>query len=185
MCKEVHKRRQSTDAAWFPTVLDETRETNWFKVGDLCIWIYEQTNTHAIPCLTGYWNISKFISTYQHFIHCVITPRWQQYTWITLFCFWGSLKSFKFYYYLTRPIPEREYVEAYVKAYYLPESQLESWIREHKVSQSALLVLFRKSCSLLSSAIWKRLYNSNAFGKSFQEFNNKKLLSGVSFIRNG
>ncbi|KAK2140314.1 hypothetical protein LSH36_1395g00066 [Paralvinella palmiformis] len=31
-----------------------------------------------------------------------------------------------------RPIPDREYVEAYVKAYYLPESQLESWIREHK-----------------------------------------------------
>ena len=33
-----------------------------------------------------------------------------------------------------RPIPDREYVEAYVKAYYLPETQLEIWLRDHKVS---------------------------------------------------
>jgi len=33
-----------------------------------------------------------------------------------------------------RPIPGREYVETYVKAYYLPEAQLESWIADHKVS---------------------------------------------------
>ena len=32
-----------------------------------------------------------------------------------------------------RPIPEREYVEAYIKAYYLPENQLEDWLPEHKV----------------------------------------------------
>ena len=32
-----------------------------------------------------------------------------------------------------RPIPDREYVEAYIKAYYLPETQLEIWIRDHKV----------------------------------------------------
>lgn len=31
-----------------------------------------------------------------------------------------------------RPIPGREYVETYVKAYYLPEAQLESWIADHK-----------------------------------------------------
>lgn len=31
-----------------------------------------------------------------------------------------------------KPIPERELVEAYIKAYYLPESQLEAWIQEHK-----------------------------------------------------
>jgi hypothetical protein len=33
-----------------------------------------------------------------------------------------------------RPIPEREYVEAYIKAYYLPEDQLETWVKDHKVT---------------------------------------------------
>ena len=37
--------------------------------------------------------------------------------------------------FVCRPIPGREYVEGYIKAYYLPEAQLESWIREHKVHQ--------------------------------------------------
>lgn len=32
-----------------------------------------------------------------------------------------------------RPIPHKEYVELYVKAYYIPEEQLEKWIREHTV----------------------------------------------------
>ncbi|XP_033345590.1 syndetin isoform X2 [Bombus vosnesenskii] len=31
-----------------------------------------------------------------------------------------------------RPMPHREYVELYIKAYYLPENSLEEWIREHK-----------------------------------------------------
>lgn len=31
-----------------------------------------------------------------------------------------------------RPIPEKEFVEAYVKAYYLTEPDMERWIREHK-----------------------------------------------------
>lgn len=33
-----------------------------------------------------------------------------------------------------RPIPGSEIVEQYVKAYYLPEPALETWIREHTVS---------------------------------------------------
>jgi hypothetical protein len=33
-----------------------------------------------------------------------------------------------------RPIPGRGYVEHYIKAYYLPEAALESWVREHNVS---------------------------------------------------
>lgn len=33
-----------------------------------------------------------------------------------------------------RPIRGRDYVENYVKAYYLPEAALESWVREHNVS---------------------------------------------------
>lgn len=32
-----------------------------------------------------------------------------------------------------RPLPHKEYVESYIKAYYLPEIELEKWIREHKV----------------------------------------------------
>lgn len=35
-----------------------------------------------------------------------------------------------------RPIPDREYVEGYIKAYYLPESQLEGWLPEHRVVRS-------------------------------------------------
>ncbi|XP_030747477.1 syndetin [Sitophilus oryzae] len=31
-----------------------------------------------------------------------------------------------------RPVPHKEYVENYVKAYYLPDSELEIWVREHK-----------------------------------------------------
>ncbi|CAG5128982.1 unnamed protein product [Candidula unifasciata] len=41
-----------------------------------------------------------------------------------------------------RPIPEREYVEAYIKAYYLPEHELESWVHDHKeYSNKQLLAL--------------------------------------------
>ena len=39
-----------------------------------------------------------------------------------------------------RPIPERELVEAYIKAYYLPESQLEAWVQEHKVPSVCVCV---------------------------------------------
>ncbi|XP_048579827.1 syndetin isoform X2 [Nematostella vectensis] len=31
-----------------------------------------------------------------------------------------------------RPIPDREYVETYIKAFYLTENEMERWIREHK-----------------------------------------------------
>ena len=32
-----------------------------------------------------------------------------------------------------RPIPEKDFVEGYIKAYYLPESQLDVWLQDHKV----------------------------------------------------
>lgn len=35
-----------------------------------------------------------------------------------------------------RPIPDREYVEGYIKAYYFPENQLEGWLPEHRVTFS-------------------------------------------------
>ena len=41
-----------------------------------------------------------------------------------------------------RPIPDREFVEGYVKAYYLPEAQLEIWIRDHKVGIDDTLTFF-------------------------------------------
>lgn len=34
-----------------------------------------------------------------------------------------------------RPIPEKDFVEAYIKAYYLTAPDMERWIREHKVYQ--------------------------------------------------
>lgn len=39
-----------------------------------------------------------------------------------------------------RPIPGKDFVEQYVKAYYLPESALETWIKAHKVRQYCQVV---------------------------------------------
>jgi len=38
-----------------------------------------------------------------------------------------------------RPVPHKDYVENYVKAYYLPENELEKWIRSHNVNARLLL----------------------------------------------
>lgn len=35
-----------------------------------------------------------------------------------------------------RPIPYRDLVEVYIKAYYQPEEDLETWIKEHAVSKT-------------------------------------------------
>ncbi|KAL3842010.1 hypothetical protein ACJMK2_020083 [Sinanodonta woodiana] len=63
-----------------------------------------------------------------------------------------------------RPIPDREYVETYIKAYYFPENQLESWLQEHReytVRQLQALVSSvdhinkkarQKLCSMLEEA---------------------------------
>lgn len=32
-----------------------------------------------------------------------------------------------------RPVPEKDYVEAYIKAFYLPDSSIEKWIADHQV----------------------------------------------------
>ena len=34
---------------------------------------------------------------------------------------------------IIRTVPGREYVETYIKAYYLPDDTLEAWVKEHKV----------------------------------------------------
>lgn len=43
-----------------------------------------------------------------------------------------------------RPISEKEFVEGYIKAYYLPESQLDSWLQDHKVLVSDILLKGKK-----------------------------------------
>ncbi len=32
-----------------------------------------------------------------------------------------------------RPIPDKDYVEVFIKAFYLPDSSIEKWIRDHPV----------------------------------------------------
>ena len=44
-----------------------------------------------------------------------------------------------------RPMPHSEYVELYIKAYYMPENTLEEWVKEHKV-----ICVKQKSCGLTS-----------------------------------
>ena len=48
-----------------------------------------------------------------------------------------------------RPIPGREFVEIYIKAYYLPETQLETWIYDHKVSVRNCLHLINVILAIL------------------------------------
>jgi hypothetical protein len=43
-----------------------------------------------------------------------------------------------------RPIPDREYVEHYIKAYYLAEATLEAWVQEHNVSLYNLTLFLNK-----------------------------------------
>lgn len=43
-----------------------------------------------------------------------------------------------------KPIPRREFVESYVKAYYLPESALQNWITEHTVKYLEYIVMLFK-----------------------------------------
>lgn len=39
------------------------------------------------------------------------------------------------------PIPHKAYVENYIKAYYLPESSMESWILQHRVSNIPCFII--------------------------------------------
>lgn len=38
-----------------------------------------------------------------------------------------------------RPIPDKEFVETYIKAYYLTENDMEQFIKNHRVGLSAFL----------------------------------------------
>ncbi|KAI8780481.1 syndetin-like [Biomphalaria glabrata] len=58
-----------------------------------------------------------------------------------------------------RPIPDKEFVEAYIKAYYLPESQLETWINDHKEYSSKQLLALVNSVDHLSRKSRQKLTN--------------------------
>ena len=40
-----------------------------------------------------------------------------------------------------KPIPHQEYVATYVKAFYIPEAELEDWVKIHTVSQNLLFFI--------------------------------------------
>lgn len=40
-----------------------------------------------------------------------------------------------------RPIPDKEFVETYIKAYYLTENDMERWIKEHRVRMGVGVLL--------------------------------------------
>ena len=37
-----------------------------------------------------------------------------------------------------RPIPDKDYVESYIKAFYMPDASIEKWIKEHPVCDDFL-----------------------------------------------
>lgn len=49
-----------------------------------------------------------------------------------------------------RPIPDKEFVETYIKAYYLTENDMERWIKEHRVraGKQSITFLFLFLCSV-------------------------------------
>ncbi|XP_070199146.1 syndetin-like [Littorina saxatilis] len=56
-----------------------------------------------------------------------------------------------------KPIPEKELVEAYIKAYYLPDAQLETWVHEHKEYSNKQLLALINSVDHLSRKSRQRI----------------------------
>ncbi|XP_076113826.1 syndetin-like isoform X4 [Mytilus galloprovincialis] len=56
-----------------------------------------------------------------------------------------------------RPIPEKEFVEGYIKAYYLPESQFDSWLLDHKEYSPKQLIALINSVDHLNKKARQRL----------------------------
>ena len=48
-----------------------------------------------------------------------------------------------------RPIPDKQHVETYVKAYYIGENDLEQWLRNHKVDTPMSLYVYLFVCFLV------------------------------------
>lgn len=58
-----------------------------------------------------------------------------------------------------KPIPEKEFVEGYIKAYYLPESQLDSWLQDHKEYSNKQLLALINSVDHINKKSRQRLIN--------------------------
>lgn len=58
-----------------------------------------------------------------------------------------------------KPIPEKEFVEGYIKAYYLPESQLDSWLQDHKEYSNKQLLALINSVDHINKKSRQRLVN--------------------------
>lgn len=58
-----------------------------------------------------------------------------------------------------RPIPDKEFVETYIKAYYLTENDMERWIKEHRVRAEfwySIYLLFIK----IFFSLWYHMNNN-------------------------
>ena len=49
-----------------------------------------------------------------------------------------------------KPLPYQDHVVNYVKAYYIPEADLEQWVKIHEVFLSSFFHIILKSCELYS-----------------------------------
>ena len=140
---------KSIDAAWFSAVSHETGETYWYTVREglrpssLRSWRFVCWAWLASPLFSRasraflqlfFFSLAKQASSTQakgeSFIVSVTQVHWKlSFLFYARLWFWLPLSHGSFY----RPIPDREFVETYVKAFYLTENEMERWIREHKV----------------------------------------------------
>ncbi|XP_062608119.1 syndetin-like isoform X1 [Saccostrea cucullata] len=58
-----------------------------------------------------------------------------------------------------KPIPEKDFVESYIKAYYLPEDQLDSWLQDHKEYSNKQLLALINSVDHINRKSRQRLIN--------------------------
>ena len=144
---------KSIDAAWFSAVSHETGETYWYTVREGLIpsslrsWRFCLLSmisfAAVLACFARVFTTVFFLSpSKRHLsrlraslivsvtqVHCVSEKLSFLFYASARPWFWLPLFHGSFY----RPIPDREFVETYVKAFYLTENEMERWIREHKV----------------------------------------------------
>uniref|UniRef100_T1J3I3 Vacuolar protein sorting-associated protein 54 n=1 Tax=Strigamia maritima TaxID=126957 RepID=T1J3I3_STRMM len=58
-----------------------------------------------------------------------------------------------------RPIPDKDYVEVYMKAYYLPEESLEEWIKNHKEYSNRQIIALLNCLSHINKKLDREYYN--------------------------
>ena len=140
---------KSIDAAWFSAVSHETGETYWYTVREglrpssLRSWRFVCWAWLASPLFSrasrAFLQLFFFLSPSKRHLRrlraSLLLCLWRKcieklsFLFYARLWFWLPLSHGSFY----RPIPDREFVETYVKAFYLTENEMERWIREHKV----------------------------------------------------